>query len=37
MSGFQLVMAIVWGFISGSGSARFGRFRTRPPARLLPS
>ncbi len=34
MSGLQVVMAIVWGFISGSVSGRFGRFR-RWPARSL--
>ena len=34
MSGFQVVMGIVWGFISGSVSGRFGRFRTWPPRSL---
>jgi len=30
MNGFQIVAAIVWGFIHGSVSARFGRFRSWP-------
>jgi hypothetical protein len=35
MKGYQILSAIVWGFVSGVFTARFGRFRSWPSRALL--